>query len=67
MSKHYGVKCAKCKTPIIIENLDDFETNKLEFGVMPLTPITCPVPKCGHSVRYDSRQGFEFEIREDSK
>jgi len=67
MSKYYGVKCGKCRTPVIIDTLGDFEPNKLEFGVVPLTPITCQVPNCGYSVQYGSRDGFEFEIREDTK
>lgn len=65
MSRHYGVKCEKCNTPIIVENLDDFDENKIQFQPIPLTPI--PRQVCGHSALYGSENKIEFEIGESPK
>lgn len=64
MSRHYGVKCRECGTPIILGDLDEFDPNQLPIYTVPLDrPIPCK--ECGYSGMYEHRETIQFEIPED--
>ncbi len=61
MSKHFGVKCGRCKTPIILGDLEEFVKDKFPVYVIPLTAITC---HCGYTAQYGSKDKIEFETQD---
>jgi hypothetical protein len=60
MSKHYGVKCHECETPIILEDLNDYSEGKMTFYTVQSEPIPCRA--CGFSGLYGPLDGHPFEL-----
>jgi len=57
MAKFFGVKCEKCKTPILLQAADDLKD--MAFYTLPLTPIRCS--HCGYRKQYKLSEGCIFE------
>jgi hypothetical protein len=62
MSKHYGVICRECKTPIILDDLNEDTGTEMTFYTVQSEPIACA--ECGFSGLYGPKDGHPFQMED---